>query len=144
MSIVWSDKLAIGIEVIDHEHKEIVEEFDRLYALMRSGQGHNFYKMLMIFLMDYVDKHLKHEEAFMAQINYDDIEEHKQIHKDFRDKVVDLESRHRVGKITNKDLIDLNLILKDWLIHHISEVDMKVGTFVKANKIDLSQVDIKP
>lgn len=138
MTISWDENLKIGVEVIDDEHQEIVEEFDRLYALMRTGQGHNFYKMFVNFLMDYVDGHLKHEEELMALINYDGLEEQIVIHQQFKDKVVDIETKHRVGKISNKDLIEINLMTRDWLVNHIVKIDMKLGEFIKENNIDVS------
>lgn len=49
MGLSWTEELRLGLESIDQEHKDIFEEFDRLYVLMRGGGGHDFYKMVLNF-----------------------------------------------------------------------------------------------
>jgi len=143
MTIKWTDSLAIGVDIVDQEHQAIIKEFNRLYDLMRTGKGHGFYKEFIHFLMDYVDDHLKHEEELMAFVDYQDVISHKRAHDDFRQQVIDLENHHRVGKVSNKDLLELNLMVKDWLVHHIQEVDMKLGDFIREGAIDLAGFTIE-
>lgn len=137
MSLSWTEDLKIGLETIDREHKDIFEEFDRLYALMRSGGGHDFYKMVLNFLVEYISAHLKNEEALMASINYDDLDNHKEKHDFFKDKVIETEAKHRVSKISNHDLIELNLMLQSWLRNHILKEDVKIVAFIEKNNIEI-------
>lgn len=126
--IEWNEKLLIGIEVIDQEHKEIIEEFNKLYQQMRQGKGHDYYRDMIDYLKNYVEKHLSHEEAYQDEIMYPDYEQHKALHDAFRNKVHEL-SQKNLDSVSDKELIELNLFIKNWLLHHIMKVDIALGDF---------------
>lgn len=129
--IGWSKDYEIGINIIDEEHKEIIEEFEKLYSLMREGKGHNFYNELIAFLERYINDHFEHEEAFQDSIDYPKKEEHYQKHLEFKQKVEDLKAKYNKEMATNYELIQVNLMVKDWLLQHILVEDMKLGEYYK-------------
>jgi hemerythrin len=131
MFVEWNESLEIGVERIDEEHKEIIEEFGKLYSLMRVGSGHDFYPMVIEFLDEYIQNHLDHEEEYQKEIGYDALDEHKEKHAFFKEKVNELKQAKSKGKVSNKDLIDLNLLIKDWFVDHIMVEDVKIAAFVK-------------
>lgn len=134
----WHQGYEIGIFDIDKEHQGIIDHFETLYQLMVEGKGHAYYPKLLSFLADYVNTHFAHEEAFQQKIQYPLYQEHKALHDDFRQKVIQIINEHTVGNehtvleqvVSNNDLIYLNLIIKDWLIHHILIEDKKIGEFI--------------
>jgi hemerythrin-like metal-binding protein len=132
MFIEWNETLEIGIKEIDNEHKSIISKFEELYQKMREGKGHQFYRELITFLDDYVNTHLAHEETYQKEIDYINYEAHKEKHDEFRHILEELKEEE-LDDITNAELIRINLLMKDWLVHHILEEDMKIGQFVKGN-----------
>lgn len=131
MIVKWSEELELGVQNIDDEHKTIVEEFEKLYALMRGGSGHDFYNLVIEFLEEYIETHLVHEEAYQAEIEYDKIEEHKKLHEAFRERVIQLREDHKMKKITDGDLLELNMVMQKWFVQHIKVEDRKIADFVK-------------
>lgn len=127
----WKD-FAIGIEEIDHDHSEIVQNFEKLYLLMKEGKGHEYYNELLPFLNDYVHRHFDHEEAVMIKMNFNRYEEHKKIHEEFKLRVARIVENYNGESVTNSDLLKINLFIKDWLIHHILMEDRKIGEFFEA------------
>jgi hemerythrin-like metal-binding protein len=134
MIVKWDESLEIGVEIIDNEHRTIVEEFEQLYEKMRIGKGHDLFSHFIIFLDKYVDGHLTHEEEFQQEIKYPEYEIHKEEHDKFREKVKEIRTEFDGKEVTNADLIKLNLFVKDWLIHHIMNVDIKIGAYYKTVK----------
>lgn len=130
IKLEWSSDFEIGIESIDQEHRAIIENYCKLYNLMKSGKGHTFYAELLEFLTDYVDVHFKNEEWYQNEIGYDQIEAHKAKHEFFREKISAF-IREGNQAVSNADLIKLNLFVKDWLIRHIYLEDKKIADFVK-------------
>ncbi|MBE0451569.1 MAG: bacteriohemerythrin [Clostridia bacterium] len=130
----WNSGFEIGVQSIDEDHKKIIEHFEKLYLLMKSGQGHAYYPEFLEFLEDYVDTHFEREETLQREIGYDDYEQHLQLHNDFKIKVKELIMEHGKDVVTNSDLIKINLFIKDWLIHHILLVDNKIGLFMNSRK----------
>lgn len=133
MFIEWNESLAIGVEEIDEEHKGIIIKFEELYQKMRQGKGHEMYLEIIDFLEDYINTHLEHEEAYQQKINYPDFDAHKAKHDEFR-KIVHEIKEETHEEISHKDLIEVNQLMKNWLINHIMEVDAKIGEFVKENE----------
>ncbi|MCT4631583.1 MAG: bacteriohemerythrin [Firmicutes bacterium] len=133
------DGYETGIERIDKEHKEIIDAFEELYNRMHRGEGHNYYDDLLEFLDKYVDEHFKNEEDLQEEIDYPDIEEHKNIHKSFRDTILSIEEKHKNKEVTNKDLIEINLMIKEWLVNHILVEDKKLAGYIKSNNISIEE-----
>ena len=126
-SLQWNEGFCIGIQEIDDEHKGIVENFERLYKLMREGLGHEYYPELLTFLKNYVDTHFAHEEKLQRDISYVHREAHVASHDHFRKQVLQIIHEHEGKAVKNQDLIRLNLFIKEWLIHHILYEDKLIG-----------------
>lgn len=130
----WNTDFEIGVQSIDDDHRKIIEHFEKLYLLMKSGHGHAYYPEFLAFLEDYVNSHFEREEALQREIEYDDYDQHLQLHNEFKLKVKELISTHGTEEATNNDLIRINLFIKDWLIHHILLTDNKIGLYINAKK----------
>jgi hemerythrin len=121
----------IGIESIDKEHKEMIDAFEELYNRMHKGLGHKYYDELLAFLDKYIDNHFVNEEKFQEEIDYPDLEEHKKLHEEFKETILAIEEKHKNKEVSDKDLIEINLTIKEWLVEHILIEDRKIGEFVK-------------
>lgn len=126
----WCSDYEIGVEEIDREHREIIDHFEKLYELMKMGQGHAYYDELIKFLEHYVVHHFEHEEALQERVGYSDYEHHKKLHTDFKNQVSDLMSHYDASNITNADLVKMNLYIKNWLVEHILNEDKKISRFI--------------
>lgn len=125
----WCKDYEIGIDAIDKEHKDIIEHFEKLYLLMKEGKGKEYYNDIIRFLNDYVEVHFSNEEKLQKSMNYDKYNEHKKLHDEFRSHVSEYIEKTDWHTISNKDLLSLNLFLKEWLINHIMVEDKKLGVF---------------
>lgn len=128
---VWQKDYEIGIDEIDQEHKSIIDSYQELYEHMIAGDGIAYYKNIVHFLTNYINVHFTHEEAFQEKINYPHIVEHKAYHAEFEKRVLTIMDAQKDNEITNTDLIQLSLFLKDWLLHHILVEDAKIGAYVQ-------------
>jgi len=130
----WNQDLEIKIEEIDNEHKSIIKKYEVLYELMKEGKGHDYYQELLSFLDNYVHTHFDHEQELHETYNYNLKEEHKMIHEEFKTSVLNIIEKNNDKLVTDKDLISINLFIKNWLIHHILIEDRKFGDFIVQNK----------
>ena len=133
LKLTWSTAFETGVEAIDQDHRRIIENYEKLYQLMKTGQGHAYYEELLLFLSDYINVHFENEERFQIEIGYNLYEAHKKRHEFFKEKITSfIDAKHE--PVSNQDLIKLNLFVKDWLIQHIFFEDMKIGAFYKNMK----------
>jgi hemerythrin len=132
MGIQWRDSLAIGVDAIDNQHKELLLRFDRLLAACNAGQGIEELKKLMGFLEEYVHTHFNDEEALQLLHRYPEYETHRAEHIYFIDKIKKLRAETQEEGISTHHVIETNNMLLKWLLNHISKVDTKLGAFIKA------------
>lgn len=138
INLKWTSRFRMNIPEIDEEHKLIIEKFNSLYDLMRSGKGHEVYSEFVDFLNGYVNSHFAHEEALQQKIGYDKYQSHKILHENFKNEVIHTFSKYNKSQISNEELIKLNLFVKNWLIYHILIEDQKISEFIKSNNILLT------
>lgn len=131
IELSWFKDYSIGVKEIDLEHKELVEVYQRLYFLMKKGKGFEFYNEIVKFLQKYINNHFKNEEILQRKIGYNRYKEHHKIHEDFKESLRKIIAEHESKEIINEDLIQINLFLKDWLMHHILVEDHKIGEFIR-------------
>jgi len=81
-------------------------------------------------LCNYTEYHFRLEEELMKEHNYDKLQEHKEIHDDFRLKV--FKFRKDLALLGPCELIEGVLgSLKKWLIQHILFVDQDMAKLFK-------------
>lgn len=133
--LAWQDELSVQDSTIDQEHKMIIEKFNHLYTLMKSGKGHKYYPQLLDFLNHYIETHFTNEEALQVSIGFPLYEEHKMLHKAFTNQIKTIIDHHDPKNVSNQALIAINLFLKNWLLHHILTEDVKISHFIKEGKL---------
>ncbi|MFN3814518.1 MAG: bacteriohemerythrin, partial [Aquificaceae bacterium] len=79
--IVFDESLRLGIEEMDAEHKTLVDMLNHLQSLLKEGKRTEAMHYFNEVLLSYVETHLSHEEAFLEQIGYPELESHKKIHE---------------------------------------------------------------
>jgi hemerythrin len=135
MTIEWKPSLAVGVEEIDQQHRELFVRVNQFLSCCREGKSREEIVEMMAFLGDYVVTHFEAEERYMERNNYPRYAQHKTQHLHFRR---DLEQLRRS---LDEDPSALSLILAvnqkvvNWLIKHVSGSDKEFGEFLKTGRI---------
>jgi hemerythrin-like metal-binding protein len=117
---------------MDKQHKNLVAVAQDIIEAMRSGLGKGAIEETFQGLLKYTTDHFKSEELFMAKHKFPGINEHKVIHKQLTQRV--LEYSKELFSRETLDAADFQRFLTDWLVNHILEVDRQYAVFV--NKLD--------
>lgn len=121
----WKEEYEIGLPHIDLQHTMIVNMMNELFIDLGSKKSPNTIKKTLDNLLIYIEEHFATEEEAMTEIDYPDLDAHLCEHEKFRADVEELTKRHREeDNIAASELIEF---LKNWLRHHIAEVDKKFG-----------------
>jgi len=73
----WKDHYSVGIEAVDHEHKELIELINRLHdELMATGEALTA-SAFFGDLIKAISAHFALEERFMRERGYDQLPQHK-------------------------------------------------------------------
>lgn len=125
--ITWSGELSVGIEEIDEQHKVLVDLINRMHDAIEEHHGSEVVLGILSDLADYTKIHFAVEESLMRILDYPGYEEHKEIHDELLEHVVELQQKVASGKTAIS--FELMHFLKSWLSKHILEEDMQYSGF---------------
>lgn len=123
--IVWNDRLSVGVEAIDDDHKCLVGILNDLYEAMGSRRNKQILGQLLDELVDYTRYHFDREEG-MFGADYGEAPDHRAEHANFVAWIDEMQSRFMQGTATAPSLEVANY-LKDWLFDHILGRDHRLG-----------------
>jgi hemerythrin len=128
--LVWQDDLNTGIQVIDDQHKRIVDMINSLHqAKVSVGSGGEVGEVLN-GLVDYTLSHFAFEESLLEEAGYEFTRPHKRVHEIFIGRVKDFNLRFQAGEDITDELLGL---LSRWLFNHIRSDDAGYVQAVKDN-----------
>ena len=133
MPINWSVDLDTGIEVIDHQHRQIVDFINQLEAANIAKDKAKI-KDVVDACVDYTLSHFAFEESLQEEAGYKYCKPHKKVHELFTRKVAEYQQRVDLGD----DVADeLHGMLSRWLINHIKRDDADYVAAVKSNMVEI-------
>jgi len=132
MGIAWRESLAIGVPVIDNQHKELLSRFDSLLKACEEGKGMAELRRLLGFLDEYVVSHFSDEEGIQRNCRYPGYAAHKKEHDGFIARLKTLKDEIASDGVAVHHVTETNNMLLKWLINHIAKVDAELGKYLQA------------
>ena len=123
----WQPALAIGIPLIDMQHKQLLDQMDSLLDALTAQQDTKQLGMLMGFLDMYVNNHFGYEEQCMHIKQCPVAGQNKAAHEYFQTRLTlirDTIKQQQVSKTLAKQTLEE---LRSWFITHIQGIDVKLG-----------------
>jgi hemerythrin len=132
MAYEWDKDLETGYEVIDRQHKQLIDTVNRLKAAKDAGKGPEEIGEIIDFLLDYTDRHFREEEALQQAYRYPDYYVHLRYHEGFRQQVAQLVEQ-MAEKGPTPELIDTTIqTAGDWLLNHIRGDDFRMAAYIQS------------
>ena len=133
MPIVWTPDLDTGIDVIDQQHRQIVEFINQLEAAQVIKDKHKI-KEVVDACVDYTLSHFAFEESLQEEAGYLYCKPHKKVHELFTRKVAEYQERVNLGDDVAEELHGM---LARWLVNHIKRDDADYVSAVKGNMVNV-------
>lgn len=115
----WDSSLNLGIDVIDNQHRRIVDYINELEIALRD-KNEDGVKGVVDKMIDYTVTHFAFEEALMAQSGYKITASHHAVHEAFTRRMRDYQRRAVAGENVGRALLS---DLRMWLTNHIKRDD---------------------
>ncbi|MNO97261.1 Bacteriohemerythrin [compost metagenome] len=132
--LVWQEDLNTGIQVIDNQHKRIVEMINHLHHAQATHDRQELGEVIEE-LVDYTLSHFAFEETLMEDSGYQFTRAHKKVHELFIKRVAQYRERFNAGEDIAEELKGL---LGRWLFNHIRNDDSNYVDSVKASMHELT------
>jgi hemerythrin len=123
----WGPELELGIDVIDQQHRRIVEYMNELHDAMMQKNDEAVGRVIEA-LVDYTLTHFAFEESLMEKGGYPLTEPHRAVHENFTRQIHRYREEHQNGAEVAKKLLSS---LRVWLTNHISRYDRDYVAAVK-------------
>lgn len=123
---MWKKSYSIGVKAIDKQHIELFQMVEKLLKSIQNNAGREEFEQSIEFLKKYVLIHFRDEEAYQAYIQYSGLEEHKLLHREFTNSVMDYEKRLKENNYAVPIVKDLAGMLTTWLIYHVAQADQQI------------------
>ncbi len=133
--MMWKDKYKIGVDLIDNQHKELFARLSNFIDVVQNEvpweEKNNRAKETLLFMNEYVDIHFADEERYQEAIGYRELDEHRQVHENFKAGVRDYVENFDKEGFTEEKIQEFAGRLMAWLIMHVGYEDQKIGKFVE-------------
>lgn len=131
MAIAFDDSLITGNDMIDTQHRELIERIASFVACCERGDS----KVQAIKMLDYMDEytnfHFSAEEKLQEEAQYPGISEHRQKHEEFKKNIAELyDYLDELEGPTDEFTEIVRKKVEDWLMYHIKTFDRSVAEYI--------------
>ncbi len=120
----WKDHYSVGIEAVDHEHKELIALINRLYSELMAEGASLTASAFFGDLIKAISAHFALEERFMRERGYDQLPLHKEDHERLLDEILSLMDEFDRDEVASRE--DLAAALDAWFLRHFETHDARL------------------
>ena len=133
--MMWKESYNIGVPSVDEQHRQLFDMVEGLFGIINANATNikDECNKAIVFLKDYVVKHFNDEEAYLVSVNYEELDKHKLIHRDFVNTVLDYENKMVESDYDLATIKQFSGMLATWLIYHVAGEDRKYTEKLKKN-----------
>ncbi|MDP6626805.1 MAG: bacteriohemerythrin [Methanopyri archaeon] len=129
-TIEWDDSYSVGIDLIDEQHKMLLQRFNDLSRALKVTRGSAKITKMLDFMVDYTEFHFSTEEKHMEELGYTGMAYHKKQHDQFKRTLGLLIEDFQEEGATRALSTSINVFLANWLINHFQVVDLEFARFL--------------
>lgn len=123
----WDNSIALGIPIIDAQHKALFSWIDTLNSAIKNGDGAEAVGEVIWKLITYVTEHFSEEERLMLSCHYPDLAAHRIEHDQFVSRLQEIQVSFIDGHEMGASVLDF---MVDWLVCHIKGTDQGYSRFI--------------
>lgn len=131
--VEWNDKFNLGLHEIDDQHKQLVAIMNKICQAINEGRGDKIIEEVLIEMQDYALNHFELEEKYFDQFHYEKSELHKEWHRTFIQKIVELADE--LDRDKKSVSIEAIAFLGGWFIDHTQNLDRQYVALFKEHGV---------
>ncbi len=119
--IPWVDEIALGHEILDRQHRTLVECVNRIIEILAGGRDPEALRREMDQLARLTAAHFEEEERLMDTLGADALPRHRESHLRLLGQL-----RMLTGQVENTGFSTAVQSIRDWLLEHIRGDDREL------------------
>lgn len=130
MRAIFDDSLVTGNEMIDSQHKELLDKINNLLDSCENGNDKLAAIKTLDYLAEYTEFHFGEEEKLQKEMEYPGLGEHLKEHENLKKVVEELYEMLREEEGPSDAFVDqVNKNVIEWLYRHIKGFDRSVAEY---------------
>ena len=129
--IQWDDTLSVNVDLIDEQHKMLIQRIKDLSDAVNSSRGATEIGKTLGFMIDYTEFHFSTEEKHMKELDYPGFDVHRRQHDEFKSTLNEMVMEFEEDGATAQLGEWVNQYLINWLVDHIKSIDTKLAAFLQ-------------
>jgi len=129
----WKSRYEIGNPLVDREHKHLFDIAVEAFKPVLPEERKSKIRETIMELNEYMKVHFKHEESLMRTLEYPNLVEHMQIHKQIIHNIQTMITSLSTTPLKEFEK-NLAFFIDSALVGHILEEDAKIQKFYEAKK----------
>lgn len=131
MTIEFDDNLITKNELIDSQHRELIDRIKQFVDSCESGAGKVKAIQMLDYLAEYTDFHFSAEEKLQEEVGYPGLKEHRAKHEEFKQNLKELEDFLEESEGPTDAFVEqVKKNVVDWLFQHIKAFDRSVAEYI--------------
>jgi hemerythrin len=127
----WKDSMSVGNQVIDTDHRKLIQYLNEMQEAMMGGHGRDLVGTILNRLVAYTHEHFAREELIWKAGHYVALEKHKKEHADLLKTVNEFKAKYDKGTVALS--VEVMNFLRDWLKNHILKSDKEAAAAIAAS-----------
>jgi len=133
--IEWSDKYSVGVEILDHQHKTLIDMMNQLIDTPSIDSDSAIISGLLDNMIKYATTHFVEEERLMGLHGFPDFLPHQKQHVEFMKKTAEFCNVEEGTLVVHGFSETIRTYLREWWINHILDEDMKYKSLLESKGI---------
>ena len=134
--IIWSEKLELGIPIIDEQHRTIVSTMNTLYFMLSRNLFNTSINNIAHIISHHIRLHNFTEEYLLQQAQYPDLDAHRQLHRESeRELTAALRKTTQAYEQNAVRSDDLMTFMKNYWLNHVCKEDRKYADWLRSRSV---------
>ena len=131
----FTDNLVTGNEMIDSQHKELIERMNKLLESCEQSNDKAVAVKTLDYLADYTDYHFSAEEQLQREIEYPGFAKHHEQHEAVRQTIKELDEMLEEEEGPSNAFVEkVQENIVNWFYTHIQGFDRSVAEYKNMRK----------
>jgi len=122
--IEWKSHYSVGVEAVDHEHRELIDLINELHEKLVAGAEKPDVAAFLGEIFRGISAHFALEEKFMRDHRYDQLDEKKQANEQLLEDIRDIMDGYEADPVASPR--ELSQRLDAWFTQHFKTHDARL------------------
>jgi hemerythrin-like metal-binding protein len=128
--ITWNPGYSVGVYTMNDQHKILINLINEIYDGIKRGRRAEEQEKTFYELVAFAKTHFNDEERLMTYYDCPEFDLHEMLHRGLYCEIEKMYNRYIAGELGIT--IDLCERLKEWLIDHILQEDVRYGEHINS------------